>query len=112
MRSYVSRLDAAYEELIRSENEDPWLPILREIKGRIGADGIERVSTYDVFEALEVPVHRRSGLTVRLSRLMRGLGWANIRAHGLNAHSYRTRVRGFARQMPGHPATVRLPNQF
>ena len=112
MRSYVSLIQGAFEELSRSENEDPWLPTLRTLKGHIGSDGIERISTYDVFEALEVPVRRRAGLTVRLSRLMRGLGWSNVRAHGLTSHSYRDRVRGFARQVPGHPATVRSPNQF
>lgn len=111
-RSFKGRIQAAVEELNRSENEDPWLPVLRALKGHIGGDGVERISTYDVFEALEVPVRHRTGLTVRLSRLMRGMGWTNIRAHGLNSHSYRDRVRGFARQVPGHPATVRLPNQF
>jgi hypothetical protein len=108
----VGRIQAAAEELSRSENEDPWLPILRALKGHTGADGIERISTYDVFEALEIPVRRRAGLTIRLSRLMRGLGWTNIRAHGLTSHSYRDRVRGFARQVADHPAGARLPNQF
>jgi hypothetical protein len=112
MVSFQARIDAAVEELNRSDNEDPWLVTLRAVKGHVGADGIERISTYDVFEILEVPVRRRSGLTVRLTRLMRGLGWANIRAHGLNSHSYRDRVRGFARQVAGHPASARLPNQF
>ena len=111
-RSFVGRIQAALEELNQSSTEDRWVPILRKLKGCVGADGVERISTYDVFEALEVPVRHRTGLTVRLSRLMRGMGWANIRAHGLNSHSYRDRVRGFARQVPGHPATVRLPNQF
>lgn len=112
MRSFVSRIQGAFDELSRSENEDPWLPTLRTLEGRVGPDGVERISSYDVFEALEVPVRRRAGLTVRLSRLMRSLGWTNIRAHGLNSHSYRDRVRGFARQVAGHPATARMPNQF
>lgn len=112
MVSFYEQLLAAEERVNRAENEDPWLPTLRTLKGRTGADGIARISTYDVFEALEVPVRRRAGLTVRLSGLMRGLGWSNIRAHGLTAHSYRDRVRGFARQVAGHPATARLPNQF
>ena len=110
--SFAGRIQAAVEELSQSENEDPWEPVLRGLKGHVGPDGVERVSTYDVFEGLEVPIRRRAGLTVRLSRLMRSLGWTNIRAHGLNSHSYRDRVRGFARQVAGHPAAVRLPNQF
>jgi hypothetical protein len=43
---------------------------------------------------------------------MRGLGWQNIRARGLNPGSYRDRVRGYAREVPGHPATVQKPNEF
>ena len=91
---------------------DPWEPTLRKIKGKIGKDGIERISTTDVFDELEVPMRRRPSLTVRLSRVMRRLGWKNIRARGLNPGSYRDRVRGFAREVAGHPATARLPNEF
>jgi hypothetical protein len=43
---------------------------------------------------------------------MRTLGWKNIRARGLNPGSYRDRVRGYAREVPGHPASMRLPNEF
>ena len=110
--SFLGKLRAAHEALDNSGAEDPWVPALRSLKGRVGADGIERISTYDVFDTLEVPVRRRASLTVRLSRVMRDLGWSNIRAHGLNSHSYRDRVRGYAREVPGHPAAVRLPNRF
>jgi hypothetical protein len=65
-----------------------------------------------VFDALEVPMRRRQSLTVRLSNLMRRLGWTNIRARGLNPGSYRDRVRGYAREVPGHPATLRSTNEF
>jgi hypothetical protein len=58
------------------------------------------------------PCARRPTLTVRLSRIMRRFGWANIRARGLNPGSYRDRVRGYAREVPGHPATLRAPNEF
>jgi hypothetical protein len=110
--SWLGKLRAAREALDSSPTEDPWAPALSNLKGRVGADGVERISTYDVFDTLEVPVRRRASLTVRLSRVMRGLGWSNIRAHGLNSHSYRDRVRGYAREAPGHPAAVRLPNRF
>jgi hypothetical protein len=92
--------------------EDPWEPALRKLKGRIAADGVERISTTDVFDHLEVPMRRRPSLTIRLSRVMRKLGWTNIRARGLNPGSYRDRVRGFAREVPTHPATARSPNEF
>jgi hypothetical protein len=92
--------------------EHPWEPTLRKLKGRIGQDGVERISTNDVFDALEVPMKRRPSLTVQLSRMMQGLGWHNLRARGLNANSYRDRVRGYAREVPDHPATLKAPNQF
>jgi hypothetical protein len=111
-RSFVERIRAAQAMQGQSEHEDAWIPTLRTLRGRVGSDGVERVSTYDVFEALEIPVRRRSSVTVRLSRLMRSLGWANIRARGLGAHSYRHRVRGFARQVHGHPETARNANEF
>ncbi len=85
---------------------------MRKLKGRIAPDGVERISTTDVFDALEIPMRRRPSQTVRLSQLMRRLGWTNIRARGLNPGSYRDRVRGYAREVPGHPATTRLPNEF
>ena len=96
--SWVERLREA-RDAVRSNSEDPWERQLRKLKGQIGHDGIERVSTYEVFDHLEIPIRRRSGLTVRLSRVMRKLGWGNIRARGLNPGSYRDRVRGFARDL-------------
>src|SRR5262249_3120780 len=64
------------------------------------------------FDLLKVPMRRRPSLTVRLSRVMRGLGWPNIRARGLNPGSYRDRMRGYAREEPDHPERLRLPNEF
>jgi hypothetical protein len=85
---------------------------LRKFKGRIAADGVERITTTDVFDELEVPIPRRASETIRLSRLMRRLGWANVRARGLNPGSYGDRVGGYAREVPGHPATLQRPNEF
>jgi hypothetical protein len=108
----MEELREAREAVLNAPAEDPWEPTLRKLKGRIAADGVERVSTTDVFDHLEVPMRRRPSQTVRLSRVMRKLGWSNIRARGLNPGSYRDRVRGYAREVPGHPATTRLPNEF
>ena len=84
--------------------EDPWKATLCRVRGHIGHDGVERISTNDLFDVLEIPIRRRPSLTVRLSRVMRSLGWSNIRARGLNPGSYRDRVRGFAREIrPHHP---------
>jgi hypothetical protein len=110
--SFMEELRDAREAVRNAPAEDPWGPALRKLKGRVGHDGVERVSTTDVFDHLEVPVRRRPSQTVRLCRVMRKLGWRNIRARGLNPGSYRDRVRGYAREVPGHPATARLPNEF
>ncbi|MFL6798023.1 MAG: hypothetical protein ACJ8F3_11475 [Xanthobacteraceae bacterium] len=100
-------------EAARSANrEHPWERTLRKLKGRVGIDGVERIATTDVFDVLEIPMRRRPSETVRLSKLMRSLGWQPIRARGLNPGSYRDRVRGYAREVPGHPARLQKPNDF
>jgi hypothetical protein len=111
-RSFIQRLRDAAHSVQGVAREDPWMPALRKIKGKIGHDGVERVSTSDAFDWLAVPMGARPALTVRLSNVMRELGWKNIRARGLNPGSYRDRVRGYAREVPGHPATAKLPNDF
>jgi hypothetical protein len=111
-RSFLEQLRQAAHAGRTASEQDPWEPVLRRLKGRVGHDGVERIATAHVFDHLEVPTRQRSSLTIRLSRVMRKLGWSNIRARGLNAGSYRDRVRGFAREVPGHPATARLPNDF
>jgi hypothetical protein len=110
-RSFIQQLRDAADSARRANAEDPWTAALRKIKGKVGQDGVERISTTDVFDTLEVPMGARPAQTVRLSRVMRRLGWSNIRARGLNPGSYRDRVRGYAREAPGHPATLRLPNE-
>jgi hypothetical protein len=111
-RSFREQLREAMDTARAVSAQDPWEPVLRQLKGRIGHDGVERVATAHAFDHLEIPTRQRPGLTVRLSRVMRKLGWCNIRARGLNPGSYRDRVRGFARELPGHPATAQLPNDF
>jgi hypothetical protein len=110
--SFIQQLRELAEATRNSSPEDPWEPTLRKLKGRTGPDGVERISTADVFDLIEVPMRRRASETVRLSRLMRRLGWSNIRARGLNPASYRDRVRGFTREVLGHPATAKRPNDF
>src|SRR3984893_17602387 len=110
--SFVQSLRDSAQRVRRARPEDSWLSVLRKLKGRMWQDCIERIATNDVCDALEVPMRRRPSETIRLSRLMRSLGWSNIRARGLNPGSYRDRVRGFAREVAGHPATRQSPNDF
>ncbi len=53
------------------EGADLWEPALRRLKGRVGHDGIERFSTHDIFDILEVPMRHRSTQTIRLSKVIR-----------------------------------------
>src|SRR5687767_4419048 len=98
--SFTTRLRQIRDAVGAADHEDPWAHALRRVNGHVGHDGVERVSTHDVFDVLEVPMRQRASKTVRLSRVMRELGWSNIRARGLNPGSYRDRVRGYAREVP------------
>lgn len=109
---YCDLLRARASVLREARDPDPWELRLRRLKGRVGQDGVERISTHDIFDILEVPMRHRPTQTTRLSKVMRELGWSNVRARGLNPGSYRDRVRGYAREVPGHPATLRAPNNF
>lgn len=110
--SFLGRLQDAADAVASTAPQDPWETTLRKLKGKVGQDGIERIATHEIFDVLEVPMRHRACRTVRLSHVMRRLGWSNIRARGLNPSSYRDRVRGYAREVPGHPETIRRPNQF
>lgn len=110
--AFCDLLNASVSAVSKVSDADPWEPTLRRLKGRVGQDGIERISTHDIFDILEVPMRHRPTQTTRLSKVMRELGWSNVRARGLNPGSYRDRVRGYAREMRGHPATLRAPNEF
>jgi hypothetical protein len=100
--SFTERLHNIAQAVQDSSDEDAWHAILRKLKGRIGYDGVERISTHDIFDILEVPMQHRARQTVRLSGLMRGLGWASVRARGLNPGGYKDRVRGYAREVMGN----------
>ena len=53
------------------------------VRGKIGGDGIERISTQALFDLLEVPQRVRStGACRRLAKLMRELGWTPTKARG------------------------------
>src|SRR5262245_47182917 len=93
-RSFLQSLRDGADAARKAAAEDPWEPVLRTLRGKVAADGIERVSTNEIFDVLEIPMRRRPSNTVRLSRIMRRLGWTNIRARGLSRSSYRDRVRG------------------
>jgi hypothetical protein len=86
----------------QAHNADPWLLRLERVRGKIGGDGVERISTQEVFDILEVPQRKRTaGACRRLAQLMRELGWSATKARGLTQGGFRDQVRGYARDKRG-----------
>jgi len=83
---------------------DPWRLHLERARGKVGGDGIERVSTQSLFDLLEVPqLGRNTAACRRLAKLMRELGWKPVKARGLTQSGFRDQVRGYARDKLGSP---------
>lgn len=102
MVSLVERLNAA--KVRTTAPVDPWQFPLERLRGKIGDDGVERVATQAIFDALEVPQRARgAGACRRLARLMRDLGWRPIKARGLNQRGLLEQIRGYARDTTGSP---------
>ena len=94
--SFLSELRKAQAEL--AAPVDPWALRLDRVRGALGDDGIERITTQTVFDILEVPQRgRRAGACRRLARIMTELGWTAVRVRGLTRGGYLEQVRGYAR---------------
>jgi hypothetical protein len=99
--SFIERLQRARTEAL-ARNADAWRLRLERVQGKVGDDGIERVSTQALFDVLEVPQQARTaGACRRLANVMRELGWHAIKARGLNQAGFRDQVRGYARDRRG-----------
>jgi hypothetical protein len=89
-------------EAVRARNADPWRVRLEGVRGKVGDDGIERVSTQNLFDLLDVPQRNRgAGACRRLAKLMRELGWHPIKARGLTPTGVRDQIRGWAKDRKG-----------
>ena len=100
MKSWVARIHEA--EARQAEPFDPWLIRLERVRGKIGDDGVERISTQTLFDGLEV--FQRSwgaGACRRLALVMRGLGWTPVRVRDLTRGGYKEQVRGYCRCAAG-----------
>jgi hypothetical protein len=74
------------------------MPIAR-LKGQMGSDGVERISTQAVLDVLEVPQkERKAGAFKRISKLMLEAGWTPIRARDLTRGGFKDQARGYARK--------------
>jgi len=81
-----------------ARSADPWMLRLERVRGKTSYDGVERISTQDLFDLLELPQRARSaGACRRLAALMRELGWTPMKARGLGQSGYREQARGYAR---------------
>ena len=74
--SWMEKLEA---ELARNSG-DPWKLRLERMRGKVDHDGLERVTTQMLFDALEVPQRSRTAGTYRrLAAVMTECAWANAR---------------------------------
>jgi hypothetical protein len=96
--SLIGRLRAAKTELA-ARDSDPWLVRLERVHGKVGNDGIERISTQTLFDHLEVRQHNRgAGACRRLAQVMRDLRWTAVRVRDLTRGGYFENVRGYCRR--------------
>ena len=103
MVSWITRMREAQAEMA-ARNADPWRLRLERLRGKVGDDNVERISTQTIFDVLEVPQRNRgAGACKRLARLMRELGWSPIKARGLNQRGLLEQIRGYARDPRGSP---------
>src|SRR5205807_10477048 len=111
--SLIGRLRAADVELT-ARNSDPWFVRLERLRGKVGADGVERIATQTLFDHLEVRQRNRgAGACRRLAQVMRALGWTPVRVRDLTRGGYKEQVRGYCR-MPGacQPDQSRQPRDY
>ena len=95
--SFLQKLQDASANASARDSE-PWRPPLQRLRGQVGDDGVERITTQVVLDVLEVPQsRRRAGTYRRLAKLMAELGWTAVRVRGPNRSGYVEQVRGFAR---------------
>lgn len=95
--TFVDRLRAITASATR--HEDPWLNKLAGLKGQKGSDGVSRLSTAAVFDALELrAIERTPAAGKRVKALMESLGWTSLRQISLSPSGTAARMRGFARQ--------------
>jgi hypothetical protein len=100
---WVTRLRMAKSQAL-ARSADPWRLRLERLRGKVGYDGVEKISTQDVFDYLEVPQRARTaGACRRLATLMRELGWTPVKARGMTQSGFRDQVRGYAREARAVP---------
>ena len=96
MKSFVALIREAEARL--TEPVDLWLVRLERVRGEVGDDGIERISTQTLFDHLEVFQRSRgAGACRRLAQVMRDFGWTPVRVRDFTRGGYKEQVRGYCR---------------
>jgi hypothetical protein len=114
LTSFRNRLAAAENALAETApkndvEHDPWHAPTSRIKGRVGWDGVEHITSREVLDALEVPVHaKRAALYRRLNKVMQSHGWqpVRVRLNSSTGCNISERVRGYERQSGKLPVQV------
>jgi hypothetical protein len=115
--SWVGVLKQARAEAL-ARRDDPWRLRLERIRGKVGYDAVERLSTQAIFDFLEVTQRgRNAGACRRLARVMRELGWTPVRVRDMTRGGYKEQVRGYCRdarclrdRTPAPPSHITLAN--
>jgi len=101
-KPFVELLREARKESLR-RSVDPWRLRLERVRGEVGYDGIERISTQALFDHLELPQRgRNAGACRHIAKLMRELGWTSMKTRALAQSGFRDQVRGYARDTKAH----------
>jgi hypothetical protein len=94
--SFLEKMKAASAEADQPAN--PWRLALERVRGTIGLDGLERISTQTLLDILRVEQRKRTAGTYRhLAKLMAELGWTSVRVRDLTRGGYKEQVRGYVR---------------
>lgn len=95
--SWLGKLEKAKVEMA-ARNGDPWRLPLERVRGKMDYDGLERVSSQNLLDILEVPQSsRRAGTYRHLSKLMVELGWTPVRVRARTRGDFLEQVRGYCR---------------
>src|ERR1700758_949841 len=99
-KSFWEELQEIKQQMQQEEQKkvEPWRVRLERLRGNVGDDGIERITTQAVFDILEIAQRSRgAGACRRLSAVMRDLGWTPARVRDLTCGGFKEQVRGFCR---------------
>ena len=105
MTGWVGKIERLVAQRRAAERgADPWQLRLERVRGKVGDDGIERISTQTLFDHLEVLQRSRgAGACRRLAQVMRDLNWTPVRVRDLTRGGYKEQVRGYCRDARCRP---------